>query len=726
MPKTSHVQTNFTSGEITPKMRARMDVARYNSGVEIMENAWPNIHGGFSKRWGTLFHYPAKYPDRKARVVRFVVNRSDAYWLEFGHLYMRVHKVSGVVLSAPSTPYEIATPYTEAQLDTLDFSQGADTLIIWCATAFPRRLRRFADARWVLDLAPFAPAPFAEVGSRFNVALTLSDKTVGTGRTVGAASAVFLAADVGRQVWAGAGVATITAVASSTSATADISVAFDDTAIAGNTWTLAGSPQATCTPSATGPVGASITLDLSAAGWRATDVGSHVEINTGLVKITAFSSDTSVTGEVMTALNTTVAAPANAWTLSPPAWNDFDGYPATGTFHAQRLLAAGTTSYPQTIWGSAVGEFYNFQLGTLDTDAFAFALVSDDVSPITYMISMESLVALSFAGEFTVDGGVEKPITPTNVRAKPRSTRGCQQVRPVKVGTETLFVQRTGKRVRAASFQEAADTWGVPDMSVVADHLTAPGVIGLTWHEEPGTLLFALRTDGLVASCTYDRDQDVVGWSRQSFAGGVVESAATIPDEDQDRTMLVVRRTINGSTVRYLEMFDPDTYTDCAIQGDEAVATATWGGLDHLKGETVRVRADGIPQTPIVVSPAGSITLPRPAKTVEIGKAIGLRVKLLPPEVSGGAGVSKGAAVSVNKIFVEVLETIGLTVNGEEIAFRQFGEGVVGMPIEPFTGIKEVTGLGWQTGGGAVEITHDEPLPCNVLAVVRHVTVNEG
>jgi len=569
------------------------------------------------------------------------------------------------------------------------------------------------------------PPPVSEVGSRFNVALTLSAATVGTGRTVTAASSVFLAADIGRQIWAGAGVATITAVASGTSATVDISVEFDSPAIAGNAWTLAVSPQTACTPSGTGPVGAAITLTLSAAGWRAQDVGSHVQINTGLVKITAFSSSTVVTGTVLVALNTAVASPANAWTLNPPAWNDFDGYPATGTFHAQRLLAAGTRSFPQTVWGSAVGEFFNFQLGTLDTDAFAFELVSDDVSPITYMISMESLVALSFSGEFTLDGGVEKPITPTNVRAKPRSARGCAQVRPVKVGAETLFVQRTGKRVRAAAFQEAADTWGVPDMSVVSDHLTEPGVVGLTWHEEPGTLLFALRADGLIASCTYDRDQEVVGWARQSFSGGVVESAATIPDEDQDRRMLLVGRTINGNTVRYLELMDPDTYTDCAIKGAAGSPLATWVGLGHLEGQTAAIRADNIPQPPQVVT-GGEITLARDASSVEIGLPLSMRVKLLPPEVSGGAGVVKGSEVRVNKVLVEVLNTIGLTIDGQKVAFRQFGDGVLDSAIEPFTGIKEVVGLGWETGGGAVEITHDDPLPCNVLAVVRKVTVNEG
>lgn len=725
MPKVTNVANNFTSGEISPKMRARMDVARYNSGVEIMENAWPNIHGGFSKRWGTLYRGAAKHADKLGRLVRFVVNRSDAYWLEFGHLYMRVHKVSGRVETSPGTAYEVVTPYTETMLAALDFSQGADTLIIWSPDNFPRRLRRFADARWVLDLAPFDPAPFSEVGSRFNVALTLSSATVGGGRTVTAASPVFLAADIGRQIWSGAGVATITAVASATSATADISVEFDGTAIAGNAWTLAISPQTTCTPSATGPVGASITLTLSDSGWRASDVGSHVQINTGLVKITAFSSDTVVNGLVLVALNTSVASPPNAWTLNPPAWNDFDGYPATGTFHAQRLLSAGSRSFPQTVWGSAVGEFFNFQLGTLDTDAFAFELVSDDVSPITYMISMESLVALSFAGEFTLDGGIEKPITPTNVRAKPRSARGCAQVRPVKVGTETLFVQRTGKRVRAAAFQEASDAWGVPDMSVVADHLTEPGVIGLTWHEEPGTHLFALRADGLIASCTYDRDQDVIGWSRQSFSGGVVESAATIPDDDRDRTMLLVRRTINGNTVRYLELLDSDTYTDCAIKGTSGSPTATWSDLDHLEGQTVAIRADNIPRPPEVVG-AGEITLARAASSVEIGLPLSMRVKLLPPEVSGGAGVVKGSEVRVNKVLVEVLNTIGLTINGDKVAFRQFGNGVLDSAIEPFTGLKEVTGLGWEKAGGSVEITHDDPLPCNVLAVTRKVTVNEG
>jgi len=186
--------------------------------------------------------------------------------------------------------------------------------------------------------------------------------------------------------------------------------------------------------------------------------------------------------------------------------------------------------------------------------------------------------------------------------------------------------------------------------------------------------------------------------------------------------------TLSGSLMVELELEESDddnTYTDCAIKGTAGSPTATWADLDHLEGETVAIRADDIPQPPEVVT-GGEITLARTASSVEIGLPLTMRVKLLPPEVSGGAGVVKGSAVSVNQVFVEVLDTIGLTIDGQKVAFRQFGEDVLDTPIEPFTGIKEVQSYGWEISGGAIEIVHDDPLPCNVLAVVRKVSVNEG
>lgn len=813
MPKVTLVHTNFTAGELTPKMWGRVDVARYQNGAEIIENGWPVIHGGVQKRWGTLFHYAAKHADKVTRLVPFIFSRTQAYMLEFGHNYMRVHTDVGVILSAPSTPYEVATPYTEAMLAAIDFTQAADTMLIWHQGVPVRRLRRFADDNWVLDLAPFSPSPFDEIGHRPAAGITLSSASVGTGRTITADASAFIEGDVGREVWAGVGTATITAYTSATQVTATVVDAFDSTTYAANDWRLVGSPQANIVPSAVGPVSGTITLtsaetittsaesqktiagishdgsstvtvtiaghgystgntishteqtpvayrgshsitvvnantytytlspdpgaatDLGKArrvtstssytdAWRAADVGSHVEINQGLVRITGYTSATEVQALVLRELNTTVTSVANAWRLMAPVWNDVDGYPATGTFHMQRLVAAGSPAYPQTVWGSAIGGYYDFLLGVNDDEAFAFSMLADDLNPITYLSSMEALIALTYGAEFTMEGGVEKPITPTNVRARQRSNNGCEQVRPVRVGDEEFFVQRAGKAVRALSYNIDTGKWGVPDVSVLADHITEPGVASLSWHRNPGTLVFAAREDGVLASCTFDRDQDVAGWARQTF-DGVVESVATIPAAGGDRTWLIVRRTINGSTVRYIEKFDADTYTDCAIKGASTPGATVWTGLGHIEGKTVSVLADGVPQPAEVVS-GGQITLARKAYTVEIGLPVTMRLKLLPPEVGGSGGAAQANSQRTSAVFVRVLDTTGLMVNGQTVAFRALGEDVLDQPAPTFTGLKQVENLGWERGNSEVVIEHTDPLQCHILGVIRKFTWNEG
>jgi hypothetical protein len=723
MPKVTAVTTNFTSGELTPKMGVRIDVQRYQNGAALIENGWPIIHGGIDKRWGTLYRGATKVANKKARLIPFVFSRSQAYWLEFGEGYMRVHTPAGQVLASPGVPYEIATPYTEAQVQAMDFNQGADTMILWHTEVHPRRLRRFADNRWVLDMAPFNPVPFDEIGVRLPVAVTLSATTVGTARTATAASATWLAADLGREIYAGAGTAKITAITSPTVVTVDVTSAFEDAVLTSGAWSLAQSPQTGCTASAATPVGDAITLTLDADGWRSMDVGQYVVINGGLVKITAVTSALIANGRIERELSSATKAVAGSWTLNFPAWNDQDGYPSTGTFHSQRLLAAGSPAYPQTIWGSPIGDYFSFLLGTLDTDAFAFQMVSDDLNPITYLSSMEALVALSFGGEFTMDGGVEKPITPTNVRAKPRSNHGCAQVRPARVGSEEVYVQRTGKRIRAASYNEISGAWAAPDISVLADHIISPGITALSWHKEPSTLVMAARADGILAHCTFDRDQDVAGWARSDL-GGVVESIATVPDGDRDRTMLIVRREINGATVRYVELFDQDAYTDSAAKGQQLTPDTVWTGFDHLEGKEVAILADGVSQPRQTVT-GGQVTLQRPATSVEVGLPIKMRIKLLPPEVTGGAGAALGSQQRANQVAVVVRDTVGLQINGQEVSFRQLGVGILDQPLAPFTGFKDVTDLGWDTGTVETLIEHDHPLPCHVMGVIRKFTFNE-
>lgn len=735
MAKITTAQTNFTAGELSPRLAGRTDISRYANGAEILENAWPVVHGGCVRRWGTRMQKAAKHADKRSRLVPFVFDRNNAYQLEVGDGYIRVFKPAGRVETSPGVAYEIASPYTAADLAALDFTQGPDALIFWHGSYWPRRLRRFGDARWVLDLLPLNPAPFDEIGQRPAASLTLSAATVGVGRTLTASAASFLVSDIGREIAAGSGSLTITAVGSSTTATATITTEFDATVYAANAWTITGSPQATCTPSAATPVGGAVTLTLSAAGWRAGDVGSFVEINSGLVRITGYTSDTQVSGVIERALNTAVAAVANSWTLQAVAWNAVDGYPSTGTLYQQRLWAAGTRSNPQTVWGSAIGQYLGFMMGgVLDTDAVQYSLAGDDVNPIQYLVAMDALVALTYSGVSTFEGGIEKPITPTNVRAKQRTNRGCAQVRPVTVGEEQVYVQRGGKRVRAIGYSQDSGQWAAPDISVLAEHIAAEGVSEMSWHDDPDMLIFAVRPDGAMGSETFDRDQDVAGWARQ-FTGATygedgeitsmdaIESVATIPAGDADQTWLIVRRTVNGSTVRYVETFDPDLHTDCASVQTAPGGATVWTGLGHLEGRTVQIKGDGVVWPSQVVT-GGQVTTPRAVENIEVGLQYRSRARLLTPEAVGQLGSAQGAAMDVGEVYVDFLESFGCKVNGQNVEFRRFGAELLDQPLPIVTGLHKVENLGWEDGRSVVEITQDEPMPWHIRRVIRKWSFN--
>lgn len=185
MAKMAYIQTNFTAGEITPRMKGRTDVERYRNGAEIVENGIPVVHGGIDRRPGLRYLATAKYAGaRKVRLIRYVFNAQQAYMLEFGHLYVRVYASNGaVVLDESLAPLEIVSPYTEDQLFGLTTKQGGDTMFVFHADVPTQRLRRLTATLWTFAAVPWIAEPFAELGVMPAKKLTLSAATVGTGRT---------------------------------------------------------------------------------------------------------------------------------------------------------------------------------------------------------------------------------------------------------------------------------------------------------------------------------------------------------------------------------------------------------------------------------------------------------------------------------------------------------------------------------------------------------------
>lgn len=663
------IKTNFTAGEISPRLMGRVDIARYANGAKSLENAVCVVQGGVMRRPGTRFAAAAKYGDRKARLIPYVFNRSQAYILEFGDGYLRIYQDGAQLVNDDSTPYEIASPYTADMLSAVNYVQGADTMFLVNQSVKPHRLQRRGQLEWVLEPCPFIVEPFDEIRD---------------------------------------------------------------------------TPEKWCKPSVKEFVGSEITLTLSddeppkgdddtdpplppftGDGWEASDVGSYVRINSGLVLITSVTSAQVAVGTIRTDLSATQSASPGAWTREDTVWTDEYGYPGAVTLHQQRLVLAGSEKYPQTIWFSETGVYLSFELGTDDDKAISFTLSSDQLNPIVHLAQMNTLIALTYGGEFTITAGNDAAITPTNISVKNPSPYGCNNIRPVRVGTEIMFVQRASRKLYAVAYDpDSFVSYSANDMTVLAEHITASGVIDMAYQQQPDAFIWLVRNDGVLVTMAIDRAQDVIAWSRQ-VTDGSFESVATIPSESNDVVYALVRRQVNGQTVRYVEVFDSAINTDAAVTGTSEAGAATWSGFSHLEGVTVDVVADGAVMPQQVVS-GGQITLSRKANAIEAGLHYETSIRTLTPEVPTTEGTTQNAKKRTSEVTMRFLETTGAECNGQVLPFRSFGPKILNKPAPLFTGDHYWGKLGWERGEDTLLIQQRQPLPFHLLAIILTFTSNGG
>ena len=119
-----------------------------------------------------------------------------------------------------------------------------------------------------------------------------------------------------------------------------------------------------------------------------------------------------------------------------------------------------------------------------------------------------------------------------------------------------MFVQRAGRKLYAVAYDpDSFVSYSANDMTVLAEHITAGGVIDMAYQQQPDAFIWLVRTDGVMVTMAIDRAQEVIAWSRQITAGGF-ESVASIPSDSNDVVYALVRREIGGQVVRYVEVFD--------------------------------------------------------------------------------------------------------------------------------------------------------------------------
>ncbi len=748
MAKASPAFTNFTAGELSPRLDGRTDLAKYQNGCKTLQNFIVHPHGGASRRPGTTFVREVKNSANAARLIPFEFNVTQTYILEFGDQYFRIHKDGGTVVSSGS-PVEVTTPYAHTDLDKLKFTQSADVMYIVHPDFAPRKITRTSHTAWTITEVDFLRGPMGEAN-------TTSTTLVANGRTgsvtITASADVFVSTDVGRLVQLHEGFAKITGFTSATSVTATV----QDNA----------EGRAELTPSYTATTISAHEGDPSATGLEHNDryqdtAGQFVEQGFKVgqkVVVTGFTSSTNnetsaiivrATDDTMLLApssdlvdeaagdSVTIAGKLEAsteWALG--AFSTATGFPAAVTFYEQRLVFASTTSQPQTLFFSVGGSFEDFAAGTDGDDALTYTLGSNQVNIIRYLQAGRVLLVGTSGGEFVVTSSEDAPLSPTNAVVKRQATYGSADIQPVQVANVTLFVQRAKRKLRELVFDLNTDSYQAPDMTLLAEHITESGIKEMSLQQEPDNVVWCVLENGKFVGMTYRREENVVAWHEHLLGGafgsdafGHAESVATIPgDLNEDDTYLVVKRTIGGATKRFIEYFKTFDFGEDVEDAFFVDSGATYSGsaatnitgLDHLEGQTVSILANGAVHPDKVVS-SGAVTLDFSVTKAHIGLNFTSTLQTMRIDAGGTEGTAQGKTKRIHEVVLRLFRTVGVLVGSSEteidrIPFRS-SAGAMTSATPLFTGDKEIEFRGGFDTDGFIVVQQNQPLPLTIIGI---------
>lgn len=731
MTRYNGIQNNFNAGEITPLLRNRFDLVSYQNGLSKCLNFIPRVQGCLSRRPGTYFVKEIKNSDQTTQLVPFVFNKDQSFILEFGNQYIRFYK-DRAAFEVSSTHYEIATPYLAADLFDesgifkIRFTQSADIIYMVHPDYAPRKLLRNANDNWAIEIVDADFPPFDKINTTDTT--VYASAATGSGITLTASSGIFLASDVGSDFY----IETNPNIATTQWA---VSVSYSANAIVrtGRNYyqTTAGGTSGNITP--THLEG---TVSDGGVDW------TYLHSGYGYVEITAFTSATVVTATVKSRLPDNAVGASNAtkkWAFS--AWSETVGYPDNVIFYKERLVYMRDI----LVWFSVSGDFDNFALkeGDVLADDMGINLqvLSNQYNGIRWVYPLNDLILGTQGTIHIISPNTSNQVfSASNIQSRSALGRGSLPVPPVQIDNSLVFVQRSGQNVLGLSFDVATNGYVVSDLSLVSEHLFRSGLRAMAYQERPDNILWCLRNDGKLVALTINENQEIRGWHLHELGGNAfVESIAVIPSEDgnEDDLWMIVKRTIDGSTVRYVEYmgqyFQDELTTqnayflDCGITYNGS-STTTITGLDHLEGETVSILVDGACHANKTVS-SGEITLDRAGTVVHVGYHYNSIMTTNTIEGGGTKGTSVNKTKRINRVGVTFYETVNAKVGTTEsdltqISFRT-GQHLMNKAVPLFTGLKDIVIGGSYDEESRITIVQDLPLPMTILAITPEMNTYE-
>lgn len=509
------MQKSFASGEIAPSLYSRTDLAKYASALKTCRNFVVMRHGGVQNRPGTQYVGEVKDSTKTVRLIPFIYSQSVTYVLEMGDQYMRVLK-NGAYVGAP---YEITTPFLEADLQLLKYAQSSNSLFITHANYAPRKITCTSDTSWTISALTFEPeinyinslscAAQGTTGSTtYKYTVTVFDPLIGVETparewplvnnpnvvSISNGNATLNTVNFNRLTFG------ITSTYSQALANLEFNIYVEDN----GKWVYCGSS-----------IGSNTFDD---KGYRdKTDTPAHVV----------------------------------------EKFNSSNNYPSTCTFFQQRFVAANTNTNIDKIYLSRTNSFLDFSISKpiASDDSVIFKIASKQVNEIYHVVDLGALLIFTQSGEFVANGDGSGTITPTEINLRQSSYNGSlEKLAPIVIGNSCLFVQARGNNIRDINFTYESANYTGNELSIYSSHMFDKyQLVDWAYQQIPHSNVWVVRDDGTLLCLTYIREQSMLAWHRHDFEGGFVENVCTVPEGSEDALYLVIKRTINGTVKRYVE-----------------------------------------------------------------------------------------------------------------------------------------------------------------------------
>lgn len=754
--------SNLKHGEMSPKYHGRKDLEEYSRSAHTMTNMLPDRDSGFYLRGGTRYQADVSayaVGSRGPGQIPYISTENEAYTIVINtdgvdmstDKYFAIYKNDGTAATI-STALDLSA-YTTAPLSTLDphgfkYAQIADIMWITHASGLFRpiiiaKISTDNDDFLAVDYSLTPALGFYGGGGLVN--------NVNFGRVSGVLKEPY------RDV---------------------------------NTSSL------TMTPSATSGTG--ITITASSGYFVEEHVPCKIKIThgttTGVATIVGYTSSTVVTADVNINFGATTAS--DNWEES--AWSEARGYPRDVVSHEQRLVWFGNISQPDTIWASQVGnpfilmqrrlaqdiasgadtsginffidtnipddkKNYNGNVQVLLTQPFSFNLPAETVTPITWASSGRNLLVGTTTAEYVITGG---SFDINNINIRRQTSYGALGAKALSVDNQVLYIQRGGKSIRNFKYNEENGSYISRNIAITGEHLSRHGDSIFSeyeddyrWkcmaHQRSEDIVWLLNSSNRLVGIRFSQENEMVAFCKLQFDTNSsqqdvrVFSITCLPSADgsRDELWVVLERTINSSTVYYLERvsqdFDGDTlydtnqdvesnqsvFVDSSVQIDNSggTITNTLTGLSHLEGETVTFIYRGVKVGEYTVS-SGEIALDAAGQTaVETNGYgwVGIEYdgiwESLDVNAGGDLGFSEGQYQRIADADIRFFKTRSAqygSVNDTDQNDTQYdAEFNLSGTTDLFSDVKECNIPNSTDTENRIQVKNNGPYPCRVLSI---------